>query len=61
MDPALLYAFVDFKPFVAAHPEDKTSFALNGLGHASQKGIWTRVFDGVLYIKDMYPCEPIFK
>ena len=57
MPSALDYGFVDLKAFRAAHPEDREAFTMTGFGHRQVRAIWSRVFDGVLYIKEMYPCE----
>ncbi len=51
------YAFVDFKAYNNLHPGQSQMFYLKGLGHQSFfKYDWTQVFDGVFYIRDMYPC-----
>jgi erythromycin esterase len=48
------YAFVDFKAFHG----DSEQFYLKGLGHNTFfKKDWTKIFDGIFYIKEMYPCE----
>jgi erythromycin esterase len=63
IDPRLEYAFVDFQPFNRQHPDDRTSYYLRGgvlfaHGRAScHKAQWNRVYDGVFYIKTMYPCK----
>jgi len=49
------YAFINFKNY--RNRED--SFIMKGFGHSPQKGNWTNVFDGVFYIKNMYPCDTI--
>jgi len=53
-DPA--YAFVDLRTFRSANPEDKTTFFMKGKFHTNAEAIWTDVFDGVFYIRDMYPA-----
>lgn len=48
------YAFVDFKKYSG----DSEQFYLKGLGHNTFfKQDWTKIFDGIFYIKEMYPCE----
>jgi hypothetical protein len=48
------YAFVDFKIYNGNSEE----FYLKGLGHNTFfKKDWTKIFDGIFYIKEMYPCE----
>ena len=46
------YGFVNFKPIT-----NSTDFYMKGLGHTAEKTNWTKVFDGVFYIKNMYPCD----
>lgn len=48
------YAFVDFRKYGG----DSEQFYLKGLGHNTFfKKDWTKIFDGIFYIKEMYPCE----
>jgi erythromycin esterase-like protein len=51
------YAFVDFKRFASANPHFTEMFKLNAESHFPQNGIWTKCFDGIFYVKDMYACE----
>ena len=47
------YAYVDFRGFNG--PSEQ--FYMKGLGHNTFfKWDWTQVFDGIFYIKQMYPC-----
>lgn len=57
MPDSLAYGFVDLKPYTLANPAAAEQFYLTGLGHLDVMGIWNRVFDGVIYIKEMYPCK----
>ena len=57
MGDTLEYGFVDFKAYNAAHPDDQEPFYCTGYGHRDIKAIWNRVFDGIIYIKEMYPCK----
>ena len=56
------FAFVDFKKYNTANPLGNEAFNMSGATkgnryHSSQSGIWNRIFDGVFYIKEMYPCS----
>jgi erythromycin esterase len=53
------YAFVDFTKFNLTHPSFNELFFMAPLGHEIIEGDWNRVFDGVIYIRDMYPCKEI--
>lgn len=58
IDPGLAQAFVDLSAFRRQFPDAKPSFQLKGLAHQSRFSYdWTTVFDGVFYIRDMYPCK----
>ena len=52
------YSFVDFKNYNSKYPDQPQLFYLKGLGHntAFQKD-WTKVFDGIFFIREMYPCK----
>jgi erythromycin esterase len=56
------YAFVNFRTYNIAHPTDKELFNMSGSikgngHHTSHQAEWNRIFDGVFFIRDMYPCE----
>lgn len=56
------YAFIDFKKFNFTNADAKTPFYMSGSTkgnryHDSQLAEWTKIYDGVFYIKDMYPCQ----
>ena len=53
------YAFVDFKRFRLENPGFSGRFSMKGRGQSKGRGVWTEVFDGVFYIRDMFPCENI--
>lgn len=53
-DPA--YAFVDLKAYREANPAGKELFFMKGKFHKNAEAVWTDVFDGVFYIRDMYPA-----
>jgi len=52
------YSFVDFKTYNSKYPDKSVPFYLKALGHntAFEKD-WTKVFDGVFFIREMYPCK----
>lgn len=56
-DPSLAYAFIDFKGYNTMNSGANEPFIMYGFGHVPVKGVWNKVFDGIIYIKDMYPCE----
>ncbi len=52
------YSFVDFKTYNSKNPDKSQDFYLKGLGHNSAfEKDWTKVFDGVFFIREMYPCK----
>jgi erythromycin esterase-like protein len=56
------FAFTDFKKFNAAHPGYKEEFDMSGAVkggayHKNYKASWNNIFDGVFFIRKMYPCE----
>ena len=51
------YAFVDFSGFNLLNPVSNEYFLMAPLGHDGAEGVWNRVFDGMFYIRDMYPCS----
>lgn len=62
IDPNYRYAFVDFKRYRLLNPSRKEMFYLAGsiMGnehHTVNKALWTNIFDGIFYLKDMYPCK----
>lgn len=56
---SLDYAFTDFVPFRNSNPSAVVTFRLKGLGHdyLNRGSEWYKIFDGVLFIRDMYPCN----
>jgi erythromycin esterase-like protein len=64
INPAYQYAFIDFKPFRKQYPKYKKQFFMAGsiLGnehHTISKARWDKIFDGVFFIRKMYPCKNI--
>lgn len=51
------YGFVDFNAFNLYHPRFSMPFPMKGIAHSHDVALWNRVFDGVFYIRDMYPCD----
>ena len=56
MPDTLAYGFVDFRGYNQANPEAREAFYCTGYSHRDIRAVWNRVFDGVIYIKTMYPC-----
>jgi erythromycin esterase-like protein len=53
----LQYAFVDFKTFNNQYPDFADNFSMKWIHWQNEKADWTKVFDGVFYIKEMQPCK----
>lgn len=53
---AVPYAFVSFKQFRIEYPNAKQYFYMKGLQHSVDSALWTDIYDGIFYIRDMYPC-----
>ncbi len=52
------YSFVNFKSYNNQYPTKSENFYLKGLGHNSAfEKDWTKVFDGIFFIREMYPCK----
>lgn len=60
INPEYSYAFTDFKAY-NNNGKDEDFFmsgAVKSRGlHTHHKASWNRIFDGVFFIKDMYPCK----
>jgi erythromycin esterase-like protein len=54
------YAFVDFQKFNTQNPATDEYFYMKALGHINYLAKWNHVFDGVFFIRNMYPCEPSY-
>lgn len=59
IDTSYRYGFVNFIPFNKKNPDDHSIFQLKGFYHMyyPKKFDWNRAFDGIFYIRDMYPCK----
>ncbi|RBL89006.1 erythromycin esterase family protein [Chitinophaga flava] len=59
------YAFVDFKKFNNQNPQQNNiGFYMSGAirprwYHKNHKAVWNQIYDGVFFIRKMYPCEII--
>ncbi|MFI5160303.1 MAG: erythromycin esterase family protein [Sphingobacteriales bacterium] len=54
------YAFVDFQKFNSQNQNADEYFYMKSLGHLSYFAKWNYVFDGIFFIRNMYPCEPSY-
>jgi erythromycin esterase len=55
----LLYQYIPLTR--QGNPNDNTYFNMKGIIHANQSAVWTNVYDGIFYIRDMYPCDKIIR
>ena len=53
--PSLPYAFIDFKQYNNTY-NTPSPFYMKGI-YGNNLGVWTNIFDGIFYIRDMYPCQ----
>lgn len=58
------YSFTDFKKYNMNNPSKNEDFYMSGSikgnsFHTYNKAQWNKIFDGVFFIKNMYPCERI--
>jgi erythromycin esterase len=62
IDEKIVYAFVDLLHYRSTYPNQKPAFHLKALGHNTNFTFnWSEIFDGVFYVRDMYPCKSINK
>ncbi|GGK80636.1 erythromycin esterase family protein [Rufibacter glacialis] len=52
---SMAYGFVDFRRFRRENPSRRELFMMKGSRHMNATALWTKVFDGVFYIRDMEP------
>ncbi|MRG43722.1 hypothetical protein GFS24_01285 [Chitinophaga sp. SYP-B3965] len=62
INPDYEQAFLDFQAYNESRGEEVESFLMAGslkgnMFHSVHKAMWSKVFDGVFYIKTMYACE----
>lgn len=59
------YAFLNFHDYNKLNSKKQESFYMSGsvigggADHRNEMAEWTNVYDGVFYIRDMYPCKAI--
>lgn len=51
------YSFVDFNGYNKNQPENSQLFYLKGSGHRNAQQPWTKIYNGVFFIREMYPCK----
>jgi erythromycin esterase len=51
------FAFLDFNKFNSKYPDYGLPFLMKGYSHAYSKEKWNLAFNGIFYIRDMYPCK----
>jgi erythromycin esterase len=64
IDPSWNYGFIDFKKYNLSRNNEPEQFSLKGsvsAMHQSMNADWTLIFDGMFYIRNMYPCNRISK
>jgi erythromycin esterase len=49
-------AFFDLRSFRKRNPAVSEQFFMAGIRHLQQKDDWTKFYDGVIYLKTMFPC-----
>jgi hypothetical protein len=50
------YAFTDLKALDNTNKEFNQPFFMKGIGHFNIKADWTKAYDGIFYINEMFPC-----
>jgi erythromycin esterase-like protein len=55
------YAFTDFEKYNSSSIHNQDNFFMSGAikatYHKNQKAQWNHIFDGIFFIKEMYPCQ----
>lgn len=62
IDKSTNYAFVDFKKFNFLNPQFVNEFEMKSCVsdnnvHKSYPAQWNKIFDGIIFIRHMYPCK----
>ena len=62
IDNSVNYAFIDFKKFNSLYPQFEDEFEMKSCVsdnnvHKSYPAQWNKIFDGVFFIRHMYPCK----
>ncbi|MBE5320983.1 erythromycin esterase family protein [Pedobacter sp. MR2016-19] len=55
------YTFVNFKQFREENPDNKKPFLMKGVYHFTESASWSDIYDGIFYIREMYPCARVIK
>lgn len=53
------FGFLDFKQYNNSNPPNETFHMKIGLFNKSMVSDWNKSFDGIFFIRNMYPCKPI--
>jgi erythromycin esterase len=53
------YAYVDFDGYNKIYPNADEYFNMTAINHLNYEGKWNNMFNGILFIRDMYPCEAV--
>jgi len=55
------FAFTDFSRFKKENPGNRSEFFMKGHDHFNSiKTDWQNKFDGIFFIREMYPCKSVF-
>lgn len=57
IDKSVNFSFTDFKKFNELFPNNSETFYTTILGHQDLKREWNKFFDGIFFIRKMYPCS----
>jgi erythromycin esterase-like protein len=60
IDKSYNFAFVDFTKYNRENIDASPQFFMKGHRHNfNQKASWNKIFDGIFFIREMYPCKVI--
>ncbi len=51
------YSFIDFNKYNQLYMNKQEAFNMSGFGHYNTDMYWTKIFDGVFFIREMRPCK----
>lgn len=57
IDRSFDYSFTDFKEYNNRIRENNKWFSMKGYAHAYLYEVWNKSFDGIFFIRKMYPCN----
>jgi erythromycin esterase len=61
IDKSSSFSFVDFRKYNQKMPNPYAEqFYMAGFGHLSREAPWNKLFDGIFFIRDMFPCNRTF-